>query len=185
MVSIKNMLKESSKVLENAAMKHEAAENISQALVACLKRGNKIMLAGNGGSAAEATHIAAEFTGRYKKERNGLPAISLASDMAAITAIGNDYGFEKIFSRQIEALGTKGDVLILLSTSGNSQNLINAIEKAKKLSIGTVALLGKEGGTMKGKCDHEIIVQSDNTPRIQEAHLAIMHSICEKVEEHW
>lgn len=148
----------------------------------CLSQGNKILLAGNGGSAAEATHIAAEFTGRFKLERQGWSAISLATDQSAITAIANDYGFENIFARQVEALGSTGDILIVLSTSGNSANLIKAVEQARQQGITTVSLTGVDGGALKGKCDLELRVPSRNTPRIQEVHLLVLHTLCELVE---
>ena len=156
----------------------EAAELVLNAL----KNNKKIILAGNGGSAEMSSHIAAEFVGRYKLERKGLPAISLASDSASVTSIGNDYGFERIFERQLEALGNEGDVLIALSTSGNSANIIKATEKAKKMNIHVIGLLGKDGGKLKNTSSVEIIVPSDNTPRIQEAHLMILHIICEIAE---
>ncbi len=157
-------------------------EKAAKAVEAALKNGNKVILAGNGGSASEATHIAAEFTGRYKKERRSLPSISLATDLSAITAIANDYGYEWVFSRQLEGLGSKGDVFIALSTSGNSENLIEALRTAKKMGIRTVSLLGKDGGRMEGMANMEIIIPSQNTPRIQEYHLMILHIICEVVE---
>jgi len=155
---------------------------VSKAIAATMKRGGRILICGNGGSAGDAQHFAAELTGRYKKERKGLPAIALTTDTSAITAIGNDYGFEYIFSRQVEALGTKGDILLLISTSGNSPNLLMAANKAKELGICTVALLGKGGGKLKGMCDLAFVVPSDNTPRIQEMHGLIIHIICEMTE---
>ncbi len=181
---IKKMLLESADVLKKTSEKHSS--EISKAadlVIECLRRGNKVLLAGNGGSATQASHIAAEFTGRYKLERKGLPAIALTTDLAAITAISNDYGFDAVFQRKLQALGNKGDVLILLSTSGNSKNILNAEEEAKSIGIKTIALLGKEGGKHKGLSDIEIIVPSMNTPKIQETHLAILHIICELVEE--
>lgn len=181
---IKNMLEEGSEV--NNKVKEQCSEKIGEAaklIEGCLKNNNKILLAGNGGSAEMCSHIAAEFTGRCKKERKALPAIALTTDLAVITAIGNDYGFEKIFERQLEAIGRKGDVLIALSTSGDSENMVRAVSKAKSIEIKTIGLLGKDGGKMKNTSDIEIIIPSYNTPRIQEAHLAILHIICETVEE--
>ena len=176
--------------MENSNLKKELAENYSEKIEECvnlilnsLKNNKKILLAGNGGSATQASHIAAEFTGKYKLERKALPAIALTTDLAAITAIANDYGFEKIFERQIEAIGQEDDVLIALSTSGNSQNIINAVEKAKKMKIKVIGLLGKDGGKQKNTSNVEIIVPSENTPRIQEAHITILHIICELVEK--
>ena len=152
-------------------------------IVDCLKNGNKILLAGNGGSATQASHIAAEFTGRYKMERKGLPAIALTTDLAAVTSIANDYGFDVVFERGLEALGNDGDILIALTTSGNSPNIIRAAEKAKKMKIKVIGLLGKNGGKIKNVSDIEIVIPSGNTPRIQEAHLTILHIICELVEK--
>ena len=149
----------------------------------CLEGGGKILVAGNGGSAADAQHFSTEFVGMYKIRRRALPAIALTTDTSILTATGNDYTFDDIFSRQIEALGNKGDVFYAFTTSGNSKNLMKAIEVAKVRGVITVALLGKGGGKTKGMTDHEIIVPSDNTPRIQELHKLIFHSIAEEVEK--
>lgn len=158
-------------------------EDASKMLVDALKHGNKIIIGGNGGSATQASHFVAELTGRFHKDRIPLAGIALTTDIAAITAIGNDYGFEKIFERQLDALANKGDVFIGLSTSGNSENIIRAIEKAKQKGVKTIALLGKDGGKMKGICDIEIIVPSDNTARIQESHIMILHIFCEQIDK--
>src|SRR3989338_191842 len=183
MQTIKEMIEESAdlkkKVVQLTPQIGKAAKMIESALA----KGNKLILAGNGGSSSQASHIAAEFTGRYKKERRSLPSISLSSEMSAVTAIGNDYGYDFVFSRQLEGLGSKGDVFVALSTSGNSINLIKAIEAAKKKGIATISLLGKDGGKMKGKADIDIIIPSQNTPRVQESHLMVLHIICEIVEE--
>jgi len=157
-------------------------EKAGSLCVDALKKGNKILLCGNGGSAADAQHIAAEFVGRFKKD-SALPAIALTTDTSVLTSIGNDYGFEYIFSRQVEALAKKGDILIAISTSGNSENVIKAIKKAKDKSCKIIALTGKGGGRMKEMGDVNIIIPSDNTPRIQEMHIMIGHMICEVVEE--
>ena len=157
-------------------------ESATKIAIDAIKSGKKIMLAGNGGSASQASHIAAEFVGRYKIERRGLPSIALTTDTSVITAWSNDYSYDTLFSRQIEALGSKGDVFIAITTSGNSKNLINAVAAAKKLGIKTIAMLGKDGGKLKGTCDAQIIVPSDNTPRIQEMHLMIMHIMCEVLD---
>lgn len=181
--NIKNMLNESIELNKKLIQDHqEKIEEIVNSIVKCIKNNNKIMLCGNGGSATQASHIAAEFVGRYKKERKSLPAIALTTDMANITAIGNDYGFNTIFERQVEGLGNKGDILICLTTSGNSENLIKATQKAKSMEIKTIGLLGKDGGKMKNTSDIEIIIPSENTPRIQEAHITILHIICEIME---
>lgn len=148
-----------------------------------LKNGNKILICGNGGSAADSQHFAAEIVGRYKLERKGYPAIALSTDTSILTAIGNDYGFEKIFERQIEALGNNGDILIGISTSGNSENVINAVKIAKNMGIYTIGLLGKEGGKLNNLVDLSLLVPSNNTPRVQECHLTIYHVICEEVEK--
>lgn len=143
-----------------------------------LKLGNKLLICGNGGSAADSQHFAAEVVGRFEKERKGFSAIALTTDTSALTAIGNDYGFDKVFSRQVEALGQKGDILIGISTSGNSKNVIEAVKVAKGLGIFTVGLLGKDGGQLKDLVDKAFIVRSNNTARIQEVHITFIHAIC-------
>lgn len=177
------MIEESAEVKRVSVSLAPTIEKAADVVGKALKSGNKVILAGNGGSASQASHIAAEFTGRYKLERKALPGISLSADLSAITAIGNDYGFEHIFSRQLEGLGNEGDVFIGLSTSGNSPNIIKALSAAKKNKIKTISLIGKNGGKMKGLSDIDIIIPSANTPRIQECHLMILHIICEIVEE--
>jgi len=147
-----------------------------------LKSSHKILLAGNGGSAADAQHIAAEFIEKLKKNRIALPAISLASNTSVLTAVSNDRGFKFVFSRQVEAIGEKGDILILISTSGNSLNLIEASKAAKKMGILTIGLLGKGGGILKNNVDLPIVVNSANTQRIQESHITIGHIIVEIIE---
>jgi len=154
----------------------------SELIVQTLKNGNKVLLCGNGGSAADAQHIAAELTGRYKTERRGLPGIALTTDTSALTAIGNDYGHDKVFSRQVEALASKGDILIGISTSGNSENVINALKVAKELGCSSIGLSGRDGGAMNEICDINLIVPSDNTPRIQEIHILVGHTICQIVD---
>ena len=144
-------------------------------------RGNKVMIAGNGGSAADSQHIAAEFVSRFFYDRPGLPAIALTTDTSMLTAIGNDYGFENLFSRQIQAQGHSGDIFIGLSTSGNSKNIIKAVAEAKSQGVHTVALCG-QGGELREICDDSISVPSDCTPYIQEAHICIGHLICASVE---
>jgi len=151
--------------------------------VDALKNGNKILLCGNGGSAADAQHIAAELSGRFKKERRGLAGIALTTDTSALTAIGNDYGFEYIFSRQVEAIAKKGDVLIGISTSGNSANVLNAIDKAKETGCNVITLTGKDGGKMAKAGDVNIVIPSDDTPRIQEMHIMVGHMICALIDK--
>ncbi|SFE55256.1 D-sedoheptulose 7-phosphate isomerase [Thermoflexibacter ruber] len=155
----------------------------SEMLVETLKRGNKILLFGNGGSAGDAQHIAAELTGRYKTERRGLPAIALTTDTSALTAIGNDYGFQRVFDRQVEALAVKGDLLVGISTSGNSPNVINALKLGKEIGCMTLGLSGRGGGKMTEFCDLNLIVPSEDTPRIQEMHILIGHIVCQAVDD--
>ena len=158
----------------------EAASNLA---VEVLKRGNKILLCGNGGSAADAQHIAAELTGRYKTERRGLPGIALTTDTSALTAISNDYGYAKVFDRQVEALANKGDLLIGISTSGNSSNIISALECAKTLGCHTIGFSGRDGGAMNQVCDINLVVPSNDTPRIQEMHILLGHTLCQIVDD--
>jgi D-sedoheptulose 7-phosphate isomerase len=148
----------------------------------CLKRGNKILFMGNGGSAADSQHIAAEIVGRYKRERRGLPAIALTTDTSILTSVGNDYGFDFIFSRQVEALCVPGDVVFGISTSGNSSNVVRAIETARQIGATTVAMSGGTGGKLAALCDHNLVMPSNDTPRIQEAHIFIGHMLCELAE---
>ena len=151
--------------------------------VATLKTGGKILLCGNGGSAADAQHIAAELTGRYKTERGALAGIALTTDTSALTAIGNDYGYEFVFSRQLEALGREGDLLIAISTSGNSGNVVKALELARKIGIKTIGLSGRTGGAMNELCELNLAVPSNDTPRIQEMHIMIGHIICQAIDD--
>ncbi|MBI4975661.1 D-sedoheptulose 7-phosphate isomerase [Candidatus Peregrinibacteria bacterium] len=151
--------------------------------ISCVKNKKKILICGNGGSAADSQHFAAELVSKFKLERNGLPAISLTSNTSTITAVGNDYSFDRIFARQIEAIGQKGDILFIISTSGNSENIIKAIKTAKTLGIYIIGLTGKSGGKMANTCDILLQVPSENTPRIQECHIMIIHIICELIEK--
>lgn len=150
--------------------------------VTALKNGKKVLLFGNGGSAADAQHIAAELVGRFLKKRRSLPAIALTTDTSALTAISNDYGFEHVFERQVEGLAAEGDVLIGISTSGNSPNVLKALELGKNMGCLTVGLSGRDGGTMNNACDLNLVVPSDVTARIQEMHILIGHIICEFVD---
>src|SRR3989344_4492426 len=183
MNEIKGMIEECAETGKNLLKLAPLIEKAANTVESALRSGKKVLLAGNGGSASQAAHIAAEFTGRYKIERKALPGIALAADLSAVTAIANDYGYEYVFSRQLEGLGNEGDVFIALSTSGNSQNLINALNAAKKKKITSISLLGKDGGRMKGMAGEDIIVPSANIPRIQECHLMILHTVCEVVEK--
>lgn len=147
-----------------------------------LKNGNKIILMGNGGSAADAQHIAAEFTGRFLVERRGLPAIAVTTDTSALTAIGNDYGYDMIFERQVEAIAQGGDLLIGISSTGNSENVIRAFQKGNETGCNSIGLSGKGGGKFNGRCDLNIVVPSNDTPRVQEMHILIGHIICQVVD---
>ncbi len=155
---------------------------VGELLQNCIKNGGKILLCGNGGSAADSQHIAAEIVGRFKKERKGMPAIALTTDTSILTSVGNDYGYDYIFARQVEALCTPKDVLIGLTTSGNSANVVRAIEAANAMGATTIGLTGGTGGKLNALCKHNIIVPNDVTARIQEAHIFIGHSLCEIIE---
>ncbi len=152
-------------------------------VVETLQNGGKILLCGNGGSAADAQHIAAELTGRFVKERRGLPAVALTTDTSALTAIGNDYGYERVFERQVEALATERDLLVGISTSGNSPNVLRALERANDLGCLTLGLSGRDGGAMNELCDLNLVIPSDVTARIQEMHILVGHLICQMVDD--
>ena len=158
-------------------------EIASTIVITTLKNGNKVLLCGNGGSAADAQHIAAELTGRYKSERKGLPAIALTTDTSALTAIGNDYGYDRVFDRQVEALAKDGDVVIGISTSGNSKNVVAALKLARELGCKTIGLSGRDGGVMNDVCDINLVVPSNDTPRIQEMHILFGHTICQCIDD--
>ena len=150
--------------------------------VETINAGKKILLCGNGGSAADSQHIAAELTGRYKRERNPLPGIALTTDTSALTAIANDYSYEDVFSRQVEALAQKGDLIIGISTTGNSGNVIKAFDAGNVKGCKTIGLSGKGGGKFNGKCDLNVIIPSDDTARIQEMHILTGHIICQAID---
>ncbi|MCJ8325844.1 MAG: D-sedoheptulose 7-phosphate isomerase [Campylobacterales bacterium] len=160
----------------------EPLEKASSLAIQTLKNGNKILFFGNGGSAADAQHIAAELTGRYKTERRGLPGIALTTDTSALTAIGNDYGYDIVFSRQVEALAVEGDLLFGISTSGNSKNVINAFKVGKEIGCKIIGLSGRDGGEMNDYCDVNLVVPSNDTPRIQEMHILFGHTICQLID---
>ncbi len=170
------------KMLESGSLVQAVAE-VTDAVVKAYKNGNKTMLAGNGGSAADAQHIAGEFVSRFYFDRPGLPSIALSTDTSVITAIGNDYGYDLLFSRQVQAHGKKGDVFFAISTSGKSPNILKGIEQAKSMGIVTVALTSEKGGDMVKMCDFGIVAPSTITPKIQECHIVIGHAICAGVEE--
>ena len=153
-------------------------ESAAQACVASIKKGGKVLLAGNGGSAADAQHIAAELVGRYELQRRAWPAIALTTDTSALTALSNDYGFEKLFARQLQALGNKGDVFIAYSTSGKSPNILLALQEARARGLTCIGFSGNRGGPMAERCDHYLAVPSADTPKIQEGHLVLGHILC-------
>jgi len=158
-------------------------EKAAGVIIASLKNKGKIIVFGNGGSAADSQHMVAEFVGRFKKERNGIPAIALTTNSSILTALSNDYSYDIIFKRQLEALGSQNDVAIGISTSGNARNVIEALRCAKDRNITSIAITGKDGGKAKGLADVSIVVNSNNTPNIQEAHILIIHIICGLVED--
>ncbi len=180
--SVRQALADSAALIASLATQANAIVAAAAGCVAALKAGGKILTAGNGGSAAEALHMAEEFTGRFRGNRPSLPAIALVADCAALTCIANDFGFDFIFSRQVEGLGKPGDVLVLFSTSGNAANLEKALEAAQTLGLKVLCLLGKTGGRLKGRGDWEILVDGHQTERIQEAHQVLLHLVLEAAE---
>jgi D-sedoheptulose 7-phosphate isomerase len=160
-----------------------SARKIAAVILAALRSGNKLLIAGNGGSAADAQHIAAEIVGRYKQDRPAYAAIALTTDTSALTAIGNDYGFEQVFARQLAGLGREGDVLLALSTSGRSPNILAALRTARERGLATVGFTGSKGEALGALCDHLLVAPSDDTAVIQQIHLAVAHGICEVVEQ--
>jgi D-sedoheptulose 7-phosphate isomerase len=179
-----------SSLREGAELRTVVARDCSTAIfeaagliIMCLRAGRKLLFFGNGGSAADAQHLAAEFIGRFVRERAGLPAIALTTDSSILTAVGNDYGFDQIFARQVQALGRPGDVAIAISTSGNSPNIIEAVKAARKGYLKTIGLSGKDGGLLAKEADLVITVASTTTARIQECHIAVGHLLCELTEE--
>ncbi|URZ14867.1 D-sedoheptulose 7-phosphate isomerase [Clostridium felsineum] len=161
----------------------ESIQNIVNIVIKAYRSGNKVLICGNGGSAADSQHIAAEFVSKFKMDRNALPAIALTVNTSVLTSIGNDYDYKNIFERQVEAFGKEGDVIIGISTSGNSPNISLALKKAKALGMITIGFLGRDGGDNKNYCDVPMVVPSEDTPRIQEAHIMIGHIMCELVEK--
>jgi D-sedoheptulose 7-phosphate isomerase len=179
-------LEQSLAALERAtrdATLRATANEIAAAIITALRSGNKLLIIGNGGSAADAQHIAAEIVGRYKQNRPGWAAIALTTDTSALTSIANDYGFEQVFARQIEGLGLRGDVLLALSTSGRSPNILAALRSARKRGLVTIGFTGSKGEALGALCDHLLVAPSDDTPVIQQIHLAIAHGICDKIEQ--
>ena len=175
-------IEKSVQVIAQASSSVETVAAIARELAEAFSNGNKLLACGNGGSAADAMHLTGEWVGRFVKDRKPYPAIALTADGTLLTCLGNDYSYENAFSRQVEALGSSGDILVVFSSSGNSENLIKAIQTAKEQGLITVAILGRDGGRTAGLAQHEIIVSSKSTARIQEAHMLILHLICEETE---
>ena len=159
------------------------ARGIAADIIAALRSGNKLLIIGNGGSAADAQHIAAEIVGRYKQDRPAYAAIALTTDTSALTAIANDYGFEQVFARQVEGLGQRGDVLLALSTSGRSPNILAALRAARARGLVTIGFTGAKGEALRACCDHLLVAPSDDTPVVQQIHLTIAHAICDEIEQ--
>lgn len=175
-------LESAQQVFESLKPQAPLVEQIAGTIQAALRAGGKILLCGNGGSGCEAQHLAAELVGHYKTDRAALPAIALSADGALLTCLGNDFAFEDIFARQVEAFGQRGDVLLAFTTSGNSRNVMRALEAARRRGVKTIALLGRGGGAARGRADIELIVAHDETARIQEAHQFLLHAIMDVIE---
>lgn len=183
---IEDQLKQSHTVISAILEDQSLKQSLSKAIDACigsLKSGGKILLAGNGGSAADAQHIAGELVSRFAFDRPGLAAVALTTDTSILTAVGNDYGYEMLFSRQIQALGRKGDVFVAYSTSGKSPNILKALQTAQELGLITIGLTGNRNGPMNAMCDHVLAMPSADTPKIQEGHLIMGHILCGAIEE--
>ena len=184
--SIINLINESVRTFTNISKdQHQVVliEDITNTILNAFKSDNKLLLCGNGGSAADAQHIAAELSGRFEIDRKPLNAEALHVNSSFVTAVANDYGYEEVYSRMVEAIGKNGDVLLALSTSGNSKNVIRAIEKANSLGLITIGFSGNDGGAMQNLCKYNLIIPSDNTARIQEAHILVGHIICKLIEQ--
>ena len=180
--SFTNIVSEAVQTFQQLAMQQPVFDGIAAAVVGALRGGGKLLTCGNGGSAADALHLAEELVGRYKHDRRSLPAICLNADPTLLTCIGNDYGFDQIFSRQVDGLADRKDLLVCFTTSGNSPNVLNALTTARTKGVRSVALLGKDGGHAKGQADWELIVPSRDAGRVQEAHTLILHALLEAVE---
>ena len=180
---IENEFVEHLKVAQLMSTLTDKVETTAQLCIDSLKNGGKILIFGNGGSAADAQHIAAEMVGRYKVERRGLPAIALTTDTSALTSIGNDYGYDHVFDRQVEALANIGDVAIGISTGGGSDNVISGLQTAKELGCKLIGFSGRDGGEMNTLCDVNLVIPAEDTPRIQEMHIVIGHTICHLIDQ--
>lgn len=183
--NLKKTFQQSADLILESSKLFEQIIKVVDVIVKSYQEGNKVVIFGNGGSAADSQHFAAELVGRYKFDRKSLPAIALSTDTSVITAIGNDYGFENIFARQCSSIVNKNDVVIAISTSGKSQNILNGVIAAKKKGCLVVGLTGNDGGELKRIVDIPIIVSSKSTPRIQEVHRVVIHIICDAVEQHF
>ena len=184
--SIINLINESVRTFTNISKdQHQVVliENITNTIFNAFKSDNKLLLCGNGGSAADAQHIAAELSGRFEIDRKPLNAEALHVNSSFVTAVANDYGYEEIYSRMVESIGKNGDILLALSTSGNSKNIIRAIDKANSQGLITIGFSGNDGGAMQNLCKYNLIIPSDNTARIQEAHILVGHIICKLIEQ--
>ena len=186
MTKIKQIISSSievkNQIISNELLIH-TIEKCVDVITAAFRQGNKLLFCGNGGSAADAQHLAAEFSGRFYIDREALPAEALHCNSSYITAVGNDYGYDHIYSRLIKGIGKKGDILVGLTTSGNSKNIINAFEEAHSKGIITIGFTGESGGSIRSLCDYLINIPSSDTPRIQESHIMVGHIICQLVEE--
>jgi phosphoheptose isomerase len=180
--NLNRAISDSIRTLESLKNLEPQVSRAADVIGECFRTGNKLLVCGNGGSAADASHFATELVVRFTKDRRALPAICLASDSGILTAGGNDYGFDKIFARQVEAFGQPGDVLICLTTSGNSKNVLRALEEAKARNLKTIAFLGRDGGSTAGIADIDLLVKNDSTARIQEGHQLLIHVLCEMIE---
>jgi D-sedoheptulose 7-phosphate isomerase len=183
-MKVKNLITEQTRILENFFANRESA--VVQAIdeiCARLKMGRKIIIFGNGGSAAQAQHFAAELVNKYVKSRRAIPALALSTDQSSLTSIANDLSFDWVFSRQLEALGNEGDVVLAVSTSGESTNVIRALDTAEKKGLFTIGLTGEGGGTVGSRCEILLDVPSNDTPRVQEVHLFLLHLLCQEIEE--
>lgn len=180
---LQSAIEQSVATLESLRPLAPRLSDAADVVAGCLTSGGKVLVCGNGGSAADAAHLATELVIRFVSDRPAYPAICLSSDGGTLTAGGNDYGFDEIFARQVEAFGRRGDVLICLTTSGNSRNVQRALEEAKSRGVTTIALLGRDGGPTAGMSDTELLVRGESTARIQEAHMFLLHVLCEAVED--
>jgi D-sedoheptulose 7-phosphate isomerase len=180
--NLKRAISDSVRMLESLKNLEPEVSRVADLIGECFRAGNKLLMCGNGGSASDASHFATELVVRFTKDRRALPAICLASDSGILTACGNDYGFDKIFARQVAAFGRAGDVLICFTTSGNSKNVLCALEEAKARKLKTISFLGRDGGSTIGIADIDLLVKDDSTARIQEGHQLLIHVLCEIIE---